>query len=210
MGIKLTEKGRQAGGEPATRLQKKKNISKKFLSSSLMILHDKEFEPFINHDELQEKIRMVAAEINLDYADKEIHFISILNGAFIFSSDLFKNITAPCYMHFLKVRSYEGTQSTGAVSNIIGLTEPLNHKHIIILEDIVDTGATMQHVYKEVSKMNPASIKVASLLLKPDAYQGNIKIDYLCFSIPNKFVVGYGLDYDGLGRNLKDVYQLKS
>lgn len=175
-----------------------------------MKLWGKVFEPFLSEDLLQEKIVMMAAEINMDYQDKEIHFISILNGAFIFSSDLFKNINIPCYMHFLKVRSYEGTQSTGAVSNIIGLTEPLENKHVIILEDIVDTGATMQHVYKEVAKMNPASIKVASLLLKPEAYKGQINIDYLCFSIPSKFVVGYGLDYDGLGRNLKDIYQLKN
>lgn len=175
-----------------------------------MILHDKEFEPFIVHTELQEKIAAIATQMNADYEDRDIHFISILNGAFIFSSDLVKNITLPCYIHFLKVRSYEGTQSTGSVSSIIGLTESLENKHIVILEDIVDTGATMQHVYKEVLKMNPASIKVASLLLKPEAYKGEIKIDYLCFSIPNKFVVGYGLDYDGLGRNLKDIYQLKS
>ncbi len=175
-----------------------------------MKIHDKEFEIFIAHEELQEKIAITAAEINMDYHDKEVHFISILNGAFMFSADLFKNITVPCYMHFLKVRSYEGTQSSGAVSNIIGLTDSMEHKHVIILEDIVDTGATMQHVYREIAKLNPASIKVASLLLKPDAYGGDIKINYLCYSIPNKFVLGYGLDYDGLGRNLKDIYQLKS
>jgi hypoxanthine phosphoribosyltransferase len=175
-----------------------------------MIILDKEFEPYIPHNDLQEKIATVAAEINRDYEGMEVHFVSILNGAFIYSADLIKNITVPCYIHFLKVRSYEGTQSTGAVSSIIGLTESLEDKHVIVLEDIVDTGATMQHVYREVEKMKPASVKVASLLLKPEVYKGNIKIDYLCFSIPNKFVVGYGLDYDGLGRNLKDIYQLKS
>ncbi len=175
-----------------------------------MQILDKEFEPFISHDELQEKIAIIADEINRDYQGMEIHFVCILNGAFIYSSDLIKNINVPCYIHFLKVRSYEGTQSTGAVSSIIGLTESLEDKHVIVLEDIVDTGATMQHVYKEVEKLKTASIKVASLLLKPEVYKGNIKIDYLCFSIPNKFVVGYGLDYDGLGRNLKDIYQLKS
>lgn len=175
-----------------------------------MLIHDKDFEPFLMHDELQEKIGMIAAEINMDYAEREIHFVCILNGAFMFSSDLLKKIDVPCFIHFLKVRSYEGTQSTGAVSNIIGLTTSLEQKHIIIIEDIVDTGATMRHVHKEISKMNPASIKVASLLMKPEVYKGEIKIDYLCFSIPNKFVVGYGLDYDGLGRNLKDIYQLKN
>ena len=175
-----------------------------------MLIHDRDFEPFLMHDELQAKIGIIAAEINMDYEDKEVHFVCILNGAFIFSSDLVKKIKVPCYIHFLKVRSYEGTQSTGAVSNIIGLTTPLEQKHIIIIEDIVDTGATMRHVYKEISKMNPASIKVTALLMKPEVYKGDIKIDYLCFSIPNKFVVGYGLDYDGLGRNLEDIYQLKA
>lgn len=176
----------------------------------VMLLHDLTFEPFIAHDEIQEKIRLIALEINKDYKNSEIHFVCILNGAFMFSADLTKQITVPCYMHFLKVRSYEGTQSTGAVSNIIGLTESLQGKHVIVIEDIVDTGATMQHVYKEVNRLEPASIKVASLLMKPEVYKGDIKIDYLCFSIPPKFVVGYGLDYDGLGRNLKDIYQLKS
>ena len=175
-----------------------------------MILHDKEFEPFIPDQELQARISDLGAGINADYQGQEVHFISILNGAFMFSADLLKHISLPCYIHFLKVRSYEGTQSTGAVSNIIGLTDSLQGKHLIIIEDIVDTGATMQHVHRELRRMEPASIKVASLLLKPEAYKGDIKIDYLCFSIPNKFVVGYGLDYDGLGRNLKDIYQLKS
>lgn len=185
-------------------------FKRKITFLALMIILDKEFEPFISHDNLQTKIAEIANQINHDYAGKELHFVSILNGAFIYTSDLIKNITVPCYVHFLKVRSYQGTQSTGAVSSIIGLTESLENKHVMVLEDIVDTGATMQHVYKEVEKMKPDSIKVASLLLKPEVYQGNIKIDYLCFSIPNKFVVGYGLDYDGLGRNLRDIYQLKS
>lgn len=175
-----------------------------------MQLHDKEFEPFIKEMELQQKIAQIATNINADHDGRELHFVSILNGAFMFTADLIKHITVPCHIHFLKVRSYEGTQSTGAISNIIGLTDSLDGKEVIIIEDIVDTGATMQHVYKEIGKMNPASLKVASLLMKPEAYKGDVKIDYLCFSIPNKFVVGYGLDYDGLGRNLKDLYQLKS
>lgn len=176
---------------------------------SIKIL-DKEFVPFINEQAIQQKISEMAEAINHDYKDKEIHFISILNGAFMFSADLFKQITVPCYIHFLKVRSYEGIRSTGAVTSIIGLSEPIENKHIIVLEDIVDTGATMQHVYKELNNLRPESLKVASLLLKPEAYKGDIKIDYICFSIPNKFVLGYGLDYDGLGRNLKDIYQLKN
>lgn len=172
-------------------------------------LHDKQFVPFLSSDEIESDIRELADKINQDYKGKEIHFVSILNGAFMFTSDLVKHIEIPCHIHFLKVRSYEGTISTGVVSNIIGLTEPLENKHVIIAEDIVDTGATMQHVYRELGQMSPASIKVATLLLKPDTYNGEVKIDYICRSIPNKFVVGYGLDYDGLGRNLKDIYQLK-
>lgn len=173
-------------------------------------IFDKEFIPFLTESEIQNKIQEMADLINRDYQDSEIHFISILNGAFMFSADLFKLIKVPCYMHFLKVRSYEGVQSSGTVNSIIGLTESMENKHVVVLEDIVDTGATMQHVYKELKTLKPASIKVATLLLKPEAYQGEIKIDYICFTIPNKFVLGYGLDYDGLGRNLKDIYQLKS
>lgn len=175
-----------------------------------MVILDKEFEPFIMDASLQERIAAMAIQINVDYEGREVHFIAILNGAFMFAADLIKNITIPCYTHFIKVRSYQGTQSTGSVSSIIGLTESLEGKEVIILEDIVDTGATMNHVYHELLKLKPLSLKVASLLMKPDVYEGEIKIDYLCFSIPNKFVVGYGLDYDGLGRNLKDIYQLKS
>lgn len=175
-----------------------------------MQLHDKEFDLFIPEQSLQDKMSSMSADINKDYVDKEIHFVAILNGAFMFAADLIKNIHVPCYTHFIKVRSYQGTQSTGSVSSIIGLTESLEGKEVIILEDIVDTGATMNHVYHELLKLKPLSLKVASLLMKPDVYKGDIKIDYLCFSIPNKFVVGYGLDYDGLGRNLKDIYQLKS
>jgi hypoxanthine phosphoribosyltransferase len=175
-----------------------------------MQLHDKEFDLFIPEQSLQDKMSSMSADINKDYVDKEIHFVAILNGAFMFAADLIKHVTIPCYTHFIKVRSYQGTQSTGSVSSIIGLTESLEGKEVIILEDIVDTGATMNHVYHELLKLKPLSLKVASLLMKPDVYKGDIKIDYLCFSIPNKFVVGYGLDYDGLGRNLKDIYQLKS
>jgi hypoxanthine phosphoribosyltransferase len=175
-----------------------------------MQIHDKVFEPFITHTEIQERIALVAAEINTAYKDKEIHLISILNGAFMFTADLVKHLEMPCYIHFLKVRSYEGTQSTGKINSIIGLTEPMENKHVLVVEDIVDTGATMKHVYNEVFQMSPASVKVLSLLIKEEVYKEEIKIDYLCFSIPNKFVVGYGLDYDGLGRNLKDIYQLKS
>jgi hypoxanthine phosphoribosyltransferase len=175
-----------------------------------MVILDKEFEPFIMDASLQERIAAMATQINVDFKGREVHFIAILNGAFMFAADLIKHVTIPCYTHFIKVRSYQGTQSTGSVSSIIGLTESLEGKEVIILEDIVDTGATMNHVYHELLKLKPLSLKVASLLMKPDVYKGDIKIDYLCFSIPNKFVVGYGLDYDGLGRNLKDIYQLKS
>lgn len=191
-------------------LQNQQNLLTSHLMRQVVQVLDKEFEPYLTEAEIQLKIKEMAETINADYAGREIHFISILNGAFMFSADLFKNITLPCYMHFLKVRSYEGLRSTGSVSSIIGLTEPMENKHIIVLEDIVDTGATMQHVYKELHQLRPASIKVASLLLKPEAYKGDIKIDYICFTIPNKFVLGYGLDYEGLGRNLKDIYQLKS
>lgn len=149
-------------------------------------------------------------QITDDYRGHEVHVVCILNGAFMFAADLVRQIHLPCYLHFLKVSSYKGTESTGQIQQVLGLTASLQHKHVIIAEDIVDTGATMQFVHAAIHQMGPASLKVASLLLKPDAYKGEVKIDYLCHSIPNRFVVGYGLDYDGLGRNLEDIYQLKS
>jgi adenylate kinase len=172
-------------------------------------LKDKYFETFITAEEIQQEISAQAKQINQDYADKHVVFVAILNGAFMFASDLIKNIDISCEITFVKVSSYHGTASTGRVDEIIGLTTKLRDKHVIILEDIVDTGITMDKIHKIIELEKPASLKICTLLYKPSAHQGVHKPDYVGFSIPNAFVVGFGLDYDELGRNLKEIYQVR-
>lgn len=175
---------------------------------STLKLHDKEFTPYINAHEIDKEVERIAAEINLDYGQKRPLFIAILNGAFIFASDLFKKLNIEAEICFIKLASYKGVRSTGKVITAIGLDADLYNRDVIILEDIVDTGKTLFQFLPQLEHQHPASLKVAALLHKPDASVHPIKIDYLGFTIPNKFVVGYGLDYDGLGRNLKEIYQL--
>ncbi|UAY55000.1 hypoxanthine phosphoribosyltransferase [Arachidicoccus terrestris] len=171
-------------------------------------IHDKSFIPYLSEAQIKEKIKVMAAGISKDYADKKPLFIAILNGAFMFASDLFKELTIDAEISFIKLASYSGTKSTGNVLTAIGLDTDINGRHVIIIEDIVDTGKTLSSFLPQLEHQSPASIKLAALLNKPEATTHPVKIDYLCFSIPNKFVVGYGLDYDGLGRNLKEIYQL--
>lgn len=167
---------------------------------------DKEFEVFIPEAKIQESIKALADRINNDYKDKDPIFVAVLNGAFIFASDLFKNLTIDCQISFTKIASYSGTQSTGEIKTLIGLTEDITNKHIVIIEDIVDTGHTLASIMEQINLKNPASIKIATLLFKPNAYKKQIPIDYVAFEIPNDFILGYGLDYDGYGRNTKDIY----
>lgn len=136
--------------------------------------------------------------------------MSVLNGSFLFTADLFKQITIEAEVSFIKLASYKGTSSTGNVITAIGLDMNVKDRHIIILEDIIDTGKTLHHYLPQLESMQPASVKIAVLLNKKEALQYPVQVDYSCFDIPNKFVVGYGLDYDGLGRNSKDIYQLKA
>ena len=171
-------------------------------------VHDKEFVPYITEDEIEEQIKRVAAEINKDYEGKKPLFIAILNGAFIFAADLFKKINVEAEICFIKLASYKGVKSTGKVITAIGLDAELYGRDVIIVEDIVDTGKTLSQFLPQLEHQHPASLKIASLLHKPAAMVHPIKIDYLGFTIPNKFVLGYGLDYDGLGRNIKEIYQL--
>jgi hypoxanthine phosphoribosyltransferase len=171
-------------------------------------VHDKEFIPYISSDEIDEQVSRVAAEINKDYEGKKPLFIAILNGAFIFASDLFKKINVESEICFIKLASYKGVKSTGKVITAIGLDAELYGRDVIIIEDIVDTGKTLAQFLPQLEHHHPASLKIASLLHKPTAMIHPIKIDYLGFTIPNKFVLGYGLDYDGLGRNIKEIYQL--
>lgn len=175
--------------------------------STIQVL-DKTFEPYLKEVAIQEKITALAAQLNLDYAGKRPLFLSVLNGAFLFTADLFRQITIEAEVSFIKLASYKGTSSTGNVITAIGLDINVQDRHIVILEDIIDTGKTLYHYLPQLNSMQPASVKIAVLLDKKDALQYPVRIDYACFEIPNKFVVGYGLDYDGLGRNSKDIYQL--
>ena len=169
---------------------------------------DKKFEPYIKAQQIQEQINVLAKQLNEDYADKKPLFIAILNGAFMFASDLFKELTIDAEICFIKLASYKGTKSTGNVITSIGLDIPLTNRHVIIIEDIVDTGKTLSEFLPQLTSQQPASLKIAALLHKPEALKHPLTIDYLGFNVPNKFLLGYGLDYDGLGRNLKEIYQL--
>ena len=173
-------------------------------------INDKSFEVFIRENELHEKIKSLAARINEEYQGKEVIFIAILNGAFMFAADLLKSITLPCEISFVKVSSYHGGMSTtGRVDELIGLNASIENKEVIILEDIVDTGITIDKIITLLKAESPASVKVCTLLYKPDAFKGKKAPELVGITIPNKFVVGYGLDYDEKGRNLREIYQLK-
>ena len=170
---------------------------------------DKKFIPYLSESQLAEKISELGAKINNDYLGKDPVLLGILNGAFMFLSDLAKSIDIPVEIQFIKVASYEAFSSTGKVKDLIGLNIDLEGREVIVVEDIVDTGFSMRHIMDLIADKNPANISVATLLLKPEALQEKLDIAYVGFEIPNKFVVGYGLDYDGYGRNLKEIYQLK-
>ncbi len=173
-----------------------------------LTVHGKTFEPYINAATIATQINKLGSQINDDYKDKKPLFIAILNGSFMFASDLFKAVTIEAEICFIKLASYKGTKSTGNVITSIGLDEPLKDRHVIIVEDIVDTGKTLSEFLPQLTSQQPASLKIASLLQKPDALKHDITVDYLGFSIPNKFVLGFGLDFDGLGRNIKEIYQI--
>jgi len=171
-------------------------------------VHGKTFEPYLNAASIQEKIKAIAESINDDYKDKRPLFIAILNGSFMFAADLFKYINIPSEICFIKLASYKGTKSSGHVVTAIGLDIDLIGRHVIIIEDIIDTGKTLSTFIPQLHHQQPASIKITALLHKPEATIYPIVIDYLGFSIPDKFVLGYGLDFDGLGRNIPEIYQL--
>lgn len=168
---------------------------------------DKEFRLAMANVHIKRAVEDIASQINNDYKDQDILFLSILNGSFMFTAELMKKINLNCRISFIKVRSYSGDSSTGKVMDVIGLTEKIEGQHVIILEDIVDTGTTLSHLYVELKKQNPASLKIASLLFKPLSYQKSLKIDYVGIEMANEFLVGFGLDYDGYGRNFEDIYK---
>ncbi len=175
--------------------------------NSITVL-DKTFVPYLSEAEIQEKISVLGQQLNKDYEGKTPLFIAVLNGSFMFAADLFKSVDIPAEICFIKLASYKGTQSTGHVITAIGLDSNIKDRHVVILEDIIDTGKTLHTFLPQLVNQQPKSLKIAVLLHKPEATEYPISIDYCCFSIPNKFVLGYGLDYDGLGRNSKDIYQL--
>lgn len=171
-------------------------------------VHDKIFRPFIDRETIQQRIAELGKEIDRDFHGKVPLFIAVLNGSFVFAADLFRSLTIEAEISFIKLASYKGTSSTGNVITAIGMEENINGRHVIILEDIIDTGKTLSAFLPEILQRNPASLKIAAFLSKPEALEHDIKADYLGFEIPNKFVLGYGLDYDGLGRNLPLLYEL--
>jgi hypoxanthine phosphoribosyltransferase len=170
---------------------------------------DKEFELFISSEEINKSVEKLAEKINREMEGKSPLFIGILNGTFIFSADLLKKITIPCEITFMRVSSYSGVKSTKNIKEIIGLKEDIKDRHVIILEDIVDTGLTLDFLLTKFTEYNPASIRVGTMFFKPSAFKKQFLIDYVGMNISNDFIVGYGLDYDGFGRNLPDVYKIK-
>ena len=175
---------------------------------SNVVVNNKTFQPFISSEEILERIKEMGNQIDTDYRGKRPLFLAILNGSFMFASDLFKSISIEAEICFIKLASYKGTSSSGNVITSIGLDESLANRHVVIIEDIIDTGNTLHQFLPQIQNQQPASLKIASLLNKPTAIKYPIEIDYLGFSVPDKFLLGFGLDFDGLGRNLSQIYQI--
>lgn len=177
--------------------------------STIQVL-DKEFTPSIPASEIHEKVKDVAKQINSDYEGETPLFLVVLNGAFVFAADLMREISLPSEVSFVKLASYEGTSSTGTVREVIGLNTDITNRPVIIVEDIVESGITMAHMIETLKKQNPKSIDICTMLLKPEKLEVKLNIRYVAMEIPNDFILGYGLDYNGQGRGLKDIYTLKS
>ncbi|MDZ4758688.1 MAG: hypoxanthine phosphoribosyltransferase [Bacteroidota bacterium] len=167
------------------------------------------FELFIRYESIKDRVMEIAKEISYKFEHLDPVFLPILNGSFMFTADLLKNVNIKSSVQFIKVASYQGDSSSGQVKSLLGLSDNLAGKHIIILEDIIDTGLTMKYLLEELNKQNPASIFVVTLLYKKESLQYPIIPDIACFDITQEFVVGYGLDYDGYGRNLRHIYKEK-
>ena len=178
------------------------------IMSNTIQVKDKKFAVSIPKEKIQAEVKRVAAEINRDYAGRQPIFLAVLNGSFIFAADLLREVTLPCEISFVRLASYEGMGTTGEIREIMGLSVDVTNRPVIIVEDIVDTGLTMAHMLETLKKHNPGSIDICALLLKPGKLQVNLDVRYCCMQIPNDFIVGYGLDYDGFGRNTKDIYTL--
>lgn len=174
----------------------------------MISIKDKIFRPYITHTDIQVRVKDLADRLAHDFAEKDPLFIVVLTGAFMFASDLVKELNIGCEVAFTRLSSYKGMTSTGDVKQLLGITERIEGRHVVIVEDIIDTGKTLHSFLPELKEMGPASISVAALIVKPLAMKYPLDVNYYCFSISNEFIVGYGLDYDGHGRNLKDIYQV--
>ena len=175
---------------------------------NIIKIKDLTFKTFIPEKEILQRVKAVAEEINRDLADKNPLFLAVLNGSFVFAADLLRYITIPCEISFVKLASYQGTTSTGTIKEVIGLNEDIRGREVIIVEDIVDTGATMKRMLETLGTREPAGLHICTLLLKPGKLTVPLDIEYAAIEIPNDFIVGYGLDYDQEGRNLRDIYTL--
>ena len=175
----------------------------------LVTAKDLAFETFITKEKIAERVRILGQEISRKHAANRPLFIGVMNGAFMFIADLIRHFEHDCEIAFVRLSSYKGTESSGKIETVYGLEMEVKGRHIIVVEDIVDSGRTLHYFLDYLKQQNPETVELASLLLKPEALQFPVQLDYLGFEIPEKFVIGYGLDYDGLGRNLEDIYQLK-
>ena len=175
---------------------------------STIKIHDKTFKISYTEKEILEHVKIVADRINRDMSGKNPLFLAVLNGSFVFAADLMRMITIPCEISFVKLASYQGTMSTGTIKEVFGINEDISGRDIIIVEDIVESGLTMKRMLESLGTRNPASIHICTLLLKPEKLKVNLNIEYAAMEIPNDFIVGYGLDYDQQGRNLRNIYTL--
>ncbi|MBF8963982.1 hypoxanthine phosphoribosyltransferase [Pontibacter sp. FD36] len=173
-------------------------------------IHDCDFSTYMYEEEIIARIVMLAEQIEQDYAGKNPLFLAVLNGSFMFTADLMKRINIPCEISFIRMSSYQDMHSTGQVKEVLGLTEQIEGRDVLIIEDIVDTGHTVNALLQQLREKNPASLEIITLLMKPECLQHQLDVKYVAKSIPNDFVVGYGLDYNGLGRNLRDIYKIVS
>ncbi|MCB0510747.1 MAG: hypoxanthine phosphoribosyltransferase [Bacteroidetes bacterium] len=178
------------------------------MNATKIKLKDKEFTPYLSAQDLAQINKELGAKINKDFAGKEVLFLAILNGSFMFAADLMREINIKSTISFVKVASYEGLSSSGTVKKLIGLMDSLEARHVVVIEDIIDTGNTLDKLLPTLLAENPASLSLCTLLFKPEAFKADFEIQYVGMEIPNKFIVGYGLDYDGYGRNLGDIYQI--
>ncbi|MCX4293615.1 MAG: hypoxanthine phosphoribosyltransferase [Prevotella sp.] len=177
---------------------------------SIVRIKDKQFETSIPEAEIKQRVKAVAERINRDMAGKNPLLLAVLNGSFVFAADLMREITIPCEISFVKLASYQGTTSTGTIKEVIGINEDLTGRTVIIVEDIVESGLTIKRMIESLGTRNPESVHICTLLLKPERLKTPLDIEYVAFEIPNDFILGYGLDYDQQGRQLRDIYTLKS